>query len=422
LHEQVQLNAFSDNGGNSLYSVFRHDRFMSTGGGVLIAVSNTLRSNFVTSQSFGTCECLFVDTVMYDSTAPVTLRIGSVYRPPNASVEDSVNLFNYITETLESTKHFIIYGDFNLNDIDWVNFNATSNISKEFLNTCLKSGATQCVNFPTRNENILDLILCSDQNLIQEITCSEPFSLSDHNSISLQMQPLKKQFKQKVFKPSFKLADYALINSYLSAVDWDYVYSECVHANDYYNAFKGIIDYVVTNFVPVTCSKSSCSAPWFNDKMKHLKRIKQRHWKRYMQNKNIVKYARYQESASVFKSELFKAKCDYERNLFENKTKNSKKFYNYIRKQTTVCSSIPCLKDGEAMATTDKEKAEVFSNYFANVFVKDNDVIPDFQVECVNSMSSFSSDVRSIIKIAKKLKLSSSPGPDKIPTLFFEKH
>jgi hypothetical protein len=234
------------------------------------------------------------------------------------------------------------------------------------------------------------------------------------------MQPLKKQFKQKVFKPSFKLADYALINSYLSAVDWDYVYSECVHANDYYNAFKGIIDYVVTNFVPVTCSKSSGSAPWCNDKMKHLKRIKQRHWKRYMQNKNIVKYARYQESASVFKSELFKAKCDYERNLFENKTKNSKKFYNYIRKQTTVCSSIPCLKDGEAMATTDKEKAEVFSNYFANVFVKDNDVIPDFQVECVNSMSSFSSDVRSIIKIVKKLKLSSSPGPDKIPTLFLK--
>jgi hypothetical protein len=58
---------------------------------------------------------------------------------------------------------------------------------------------------------------------------------------------------------------------------------------------------------------------------------------KYMQNKNILKYATYQESASVFKSELFKANCDYDRNLFENKTKNRKKFYNYIRKKTTVC-------------------------------------------------------------------------------------
>jgi hypothetical protein len=400
-----------------MYSVFRHDRSSSTGGGVLVAVSNAIKSSLVHSQSFGTCECIFIDIVMNDH---ITLRVDCIYRPPSASFDDSVSLFNCMNVHLENVNHFVIYGDFNLSDIDWANLTACSLISKEFLDVCSKSGATQCVSFPTRKDNMLDLILCSDQNMIQEISCTEPFSCSDHNSISFKMQEFKKQCKERILKPCFKKADYGLINSYLATVDWESVYSECVNADDYYVAFKNVIDYVVANFVPFTSATSKKCAPWFNDKLKHIKRVKQRKWQRYMRNKNIVKYAQYQDSAVMFKSELLKAKCNYEKNLFENRKTNSKKFYNYIRKQTTVCSAIPCLKNGEFLATSDKEKADLFSEYFATVFVDDNQVSPDFVTNCENSLSSFSCDKKEMIKIGKKLKLSSSPGPDRLSALFMK--
>jgi hypothetical protein len=412
LHDNIKLTAF-----NQGFSVFRHDRSNTNGGGVLIAVASTLRSNFVHSNSFGTCECIFVDVLINDLSF---FRIGSVYRPPNTSVEDSLNLFDYIKSQLENTMHFAVYGDFNLSDIDWCNLTATSHVSNEFLLTCLQIGATQCVDFPTRNENLLDLILCSDRNLIQEIHCTEPLSTSDHCSISFKIQPLKKERKSKPMKPCFKKADYAMINSFLMTVDWESLYSECATPDDYYRKFKGMIDYIIITFVPHVDGKTQKIAPWYNDKLKHLKRVKQRHWQRYTKNRNIVKYAQYKESAQSFSNELLKTKCEYEKKLFDGRKSDCKKFYNYIRKQTTVCSEIPCLNDEDYLATSDEQKADLLSKYFGSVFVEDNNVMPTFDVNCESNFDSFSCDTRTMIKIVKKLKLSSSPGPDGITPLFLK--
>ena len=350
----------------------------------------------------------------------IKLRTGCVYRPPNASTQDSEDLFKFILDMLDSTKHFVIYGDFNLNDIDWSNLSSSSYVSDEFINVCMRSGATQCVNFPTRGENILDLVLCSDQNLMQKIDRGEPFSLSDHDSIYFTMQPLAKQFKEKVLKPCFSKADYGLINSYLITLEWDRIYANCKTAEDYFKAFTQVIENVVSKFVPMTSTSRKKGAPWFNDKLKNLKRVKQRHWKRYVKHKNIVRYSMYEDSSNVFKSELLKAKCNHEKMLFDNRNRNSKKFYNYVRKQTTVCSEIPCLRSENVLATSELEKANVFSDYFATVFTEDNGIMPDFNVNCENHLSSFSCDVRTMIKIVKKLKLSSAQGPDNIPALFLK--
>ena len=172
-------------------------------------------------------------------------------------------------------------------DINWSDLSAISQISKVFLDMCFQIGATQCVDFPTRNNNILDLILSSDQNMIQEIQCAEPFSLSDHCCISCKIQPLKKSFKNRFIKPCFKRADYELINSFLATVDWNDIYSKCEKPEDYFCAFKEVLDYVISNFVPFTCEKPKMQAPWYNARLKSLKRIKQRHWQQY---RKIQKY------------------------------------------------------------------------------------------------------------------------------------
>ena len=132
-----------------------------------------------------------------------------------------------------------------------------------------------------------------------------------------------------------------LINSYLNTIDLNANYTECTSDDEYYNAFKGAIDSVITNFVPLTSTSSRNCVPWFNDKLKHLKTVKQ--WQRSIRQKNIVKYSNYKKSQTLFKSKLFKARCDYENKLFDNRKKNSKIYYHCIRRQTTVCSAISCV-------------------------------------------------------------------------------
>ena len=416
LNDQVRLTAFL-NCGNRQFSVFRHDRVVSSGGGVLIAVSDSLKSSFVTSKSFGTCECILVDVLMNDS---VYLRIGCVYRPPNASLEDSLSLFVFLKSQLEDIKHYSIYGDFNLSDIDWVNLEARCQTSKEFLKICTEIGAVQCVDFATRNDNMLDLLLCSDQNMIRDILCTEPFCASDHCSISYSIQKLTKQKKSKPVKPCFKKADYQLINAYLATVNWDQVYSQCVEPEEYFAAFKNVIDYTVVNFVPFTSSNDNFKPPWYNAKLTNLRRIKQRSWQKYKKKRNIVQYAKYENNLQCYKSELLKSKCMYEKGLFENRKHNSKKFFNYIKRQTTVCSDIPCLKGDGFLASSDREKACLLSDYFGSVFTVDNHVLPDFNVLCNSKIRSFNCETRTMIKIIKKLKLSCSPGPDGITAGFLK--
>ena len=78
------------------------------------------------------------------------------------------------------------------------------------------------------------------------------------------------------------------------------------------------------------------------------------------------------------------------------------------------------MRGDNIIATTDKSKADLLSNYFSTVFVKDNNNMPDFNVACQNVLNSFSCDKKSMIKIVKKLKLSSSPCPDKVTALFLK--
>ena len=73
-------------------------------------------------------------------------------------------------------------GDLNLPDICWTDFTAQSSLSREFLTFCFKIGAFQVVNFPTREENLIDLIFCSDRDFIKQVEPGMPFATSDHNS------------------------------------------------------------------------------------------------------------------------------------------------------------------------------------------------------------------------------------------------
>ena len=76
----------------------------------------------------------------------------------------------------------VIVGDFNYPDIDWESSLAGPN-GYNFLESVQDFFLYQHIHKPTRAGNILDLVLSTEQNMIENITVNESLGTSDHNTI-----------------------------------------------------------------------------------------------------------------------------------------------------------------------------------------------------------------------------------------------
>ncbi len=86
------------------FTIYRKDRG-SRGGGVLIAIKDSIPSNLLSSPSH-----LEVLAVVVGSNHPITLCI--VYAPPTSTYDYYQSLFTYLSDLVTSGSQTIIVGDF----------------------------------------------------------------------------------------------------------------------------------------------------------------------------------------------------------------------------------------------------------------------------------------------------------------------
>jgi len=92
--------------------------------------------------------------------------------------------------------------------------------------TINESGLLQYVLEPTRQSNILDLLLTNDSKLISGLQVECPFSTGDHNVIRFSVNVnhdrslLLDNYSVNKFYRDFSSADYDGMVSYLMNVDW----------------------------------------------------------------------------------------------------------------------------------------------------------------------------------------------------------
>ena len=92
-------------------------------------------------------------------TGNLTLTIGLVYQSRNINKEDNRKLQNAIKEV--SKGECIIMGDFNRGYIQWKSLENTGGEDQHFLPLIQHSFLTQHMIEPTRGEDVLDLVLSS---------------------------------------------------------------------------------------------------------------------------------------------------------------------------------------------------------------------------------------------------------------------
>jgi len=177
------------------------------------------------SVEFSDIECVSID--ISRRLMSNNYRIIAYYRPPGTSSAEveyaskSVQLFRKLCST---HKTVIMLGDFNLPDINWSLYHAPDNsIYNDFLLFINSYGLTQHVNVPTRQNNILDLVLSTDNKFISELNVLPPIGNSDHGTIlfSTCVNTATTSGEQDVLSYDWNRANYDQINFQLSLVNWN---------------------------------------------------------------------------------------------------------------------------------------------------------------------------------------------------------
>ena len=110
--------------------------------------------------------------------------------------------------------------------------------------------------------------------------------------------------------------------------------------------------------------------------------LKNRAYHQYLRTKDHNDYNIYVKYRNQAKRACRKAVSDYEHSLSKEVKSNPKAFFAYAKSKLKYASSIPDLKDGSKIITSDEGKATLFNSFFKSVFTKEKNTLPDFEPVC----------------------------------------
>ncbi|XP_065645625.1 uncharacterized protein LOC136076089 [Hydra vulgaris] len=324
-------------------------------------------------------------------------------------------MISIISNLCESVPQFVIVGDFNLTKIDWVNYASPNEKCHNLFLTLVNSlGMHQYVLEPTRENNILDLVLSNIISLLSNISVECPFSTSDHNSVLFHINTFN-YYQPETNSKSFYIfnnTDVIGFISHLSKINWDFDFSFVFTTEDYWNIFSDHLRKGIDRFVTIRTlyhKKKSRSYPKYIYKMLIRKSFL---WKRWSITKTILHKKAFIQYASKYKKAI--SNINVELKLV--KENNSNKFFNYVNKNLNNLKKIYPLKTNSNFTTSNVEIAEVFNKHLGSVFTVDDRNLPKIntfvsehvKIDCID----FSEKI--VHQKLKNLKPNTSFRPDGI--------
>ena len=73
---------------------------------------------------------------------------------------------------------------------------------------------------PTRGNNVLDIVLSSQKELVDNVKIHEPLGNSDHNQINFYLN-VKSEMYVKMYRRNFHKGNYKDMRKYLAKLDWN---------------------------------------------------------------------------------------------------------------------------------------------------------------------------------------------------------
>ena len=347
--------------------MFRKDRMGKRGGGVLLYIKETIPAYEVQLHEEADCNeaiwCTFV-------TGPTTVTIGVVYRCPYITKENNENIHNAISEV--SKGDCIIMGDFNHGNIKWDTLQSTGVEEQTFLCLVQDNLLTQHILEPTRATRILDIVLSSQKELVDNVEIKEPLGSSDHNQMHFNINVKSDKTKVKQCMRDFRKGNYKEIRKRLTLIDWNDKMKNKTAA-ECWNIVRGELDNAIYSYVPMKKQGKQSKKKHLSKEAFRKIRYKHNMWRVYKHTGKDTDYDAYKEALNAATNEVRKSKRNFEHKLAQNIKSDSKSFYAYVRSKQYVRDKVGPLKDNDGnIITQGFLMAEELNMHFSSVFTREN--------------------------------------------------
>lgn len=352
------------------YTIFRKDRKSSEksrGGGVMFYIKNNLIAVLNSELNLSKfAEGIWVDI---NSRKESTL-IGLCYRAPDSSDENDQELVKIINSASRN-KFCLIMGDFNLPDLDWKTEQRLDE-SHFFIKVLNNNFLTQVVKKETRLNNILDLVVVSDESIVNNVDVIEPLGASDHSIVKFYFSLNKQNQNCNKIRFDYFRADYDKIRQEVLTTDWNSIIAEQDLDKDWHS-FKTVLLEIRDKLIECKIMRK-VKYKWITKSVTRDRRAKVKAWKNYVRSgKKPELYNLYQIKLNTSQKTNREAKRNFEQKLASNIKNDNKSFYSYVRSKQRVVDKIGPIKNSVGnIVTNDVEVANIFNNYFSSVFTKED--------------------------------------------------
>ena len=283
------------------YAMFRKDRMGRRGGGVLLYIKENIPAYEVQLQEEADCnEAIWCKLV----TGHTTVTIGVVYRCPNITKQNNEKIYNAISEV--SKGDCIIMGDFNHGNIKWDSLQSTGVEDQRFLCLVQDNFLTQHVLEPTRAARVLDIVLSSQKEFVDNVVIQEPLGSSDHNQLHFNINIKSDKTKVKQCRRDFRKGNYKKIRKSLALIDWNEKMKNKT-ATECWNILRGELDSAIDSYVPMKKQGKRSKKKNLSKEAFRKIRCKQNMWRVYKHTGKDKDYDAYKEALNTATNEVRKS-------------------------------------------------------------------------------------------------------------------
>ncbi|XP_063416350.1 uncharacterized protein LOC134697993 [Mytilus trossulus] len=417
------------------YEIVRKDRITEKGhegGGIINAVRKNIVCNGEDTLDTN-CEIGWTKIQLKGCKA---LYTGCYYRKPDNEPTPLQNLNTSISRLTHynTLPNIILTRDFNLPEDSNGGYaiksshNYSIEINKLALDIVEEHCLQQRVTEPTREKKILDLVLTTNENLVQKMSITD--GMSDHQMIIRTANARPKVIKNKHRKVyQYKKGNMEKVQEYLNS-KYENFKEKLTEMNieEYWTLFKTHLFQAMDLHIPSKNLTSRFNLPWVNQHIKKMIRKEERLYKvakKYQTKEHWDKFKQYRKAV---KTELDISHKKYIFDMLEVSPSTSeastntqdqyrigKKYWKYIKSKKRETVGVSTLKVNGGILDNSKGKAEALNAQFQSVFtIEDFQSFPKITENETSKIPSLHISTEGLIKLLKGVNPSKANGPDNI--------
>ena len=346
-----------------------------------------------------------------------------------ASAEEICSIVSEIVRK-HPTATIWISGDLNLPDINWQTESVSGHqytlaVNSVYLSTFQDLCLSQVVDFPTRDQSVLDVFLTNRPSLIRKCVCLP--GISDHDMVltvadirAKPHRPVRRKIHlwKNANMEGIREDMESFTDAYLSHTSLD------TPVETQWTQIKSKILSVLDNRVPSKMTTCRFSQPWITADLKRLSRKKKKAFRRSRQvtDKSHPDLIHYKDLKKEMQRECRKTYQTYVTDLICGEGSSvGKRFWTYIKNKRCDNTGVsPLLKDG-VLHCDSQTKAALLNEQFSSVFTREHlNNVPFLEASPHPTIQNIEIRPEGVRKLLSRINPHKASGPDNLPARFLK--